>query len=263
MGVETTCLKEAAHLAKRDMKYWIVVGHLYLSGLFKPKQAKTVRSAYFFCRHIDDVLDGDRTISEDPEDYAYAILDSIERGGNKPKIMELYNYAIKNIEPRNGDKPKEDFKEVINVMIFDYCRSKFGAVFSSEELDDYFNKTFEHVLNLSFMISGSNLRGKDIPEIVSSMGHIYSIRDMETDISRKIINIPSEELQMAGINGDISYEKIRNNRYLLDWIDNEILLGLDSLDVCRQKLDNADKASRKVCLPLVGAMERYCKKYLN
>lgn len=264
MGIETICLQEAAYLIRRSPKYWVVVGHMYLSGLRNPLQSKVFRAAYFFCRHIDDVLDGDKEISGDPRDYVHTILEGMNGGTQTPKIVDLYEFVIGQMGNNGTHQLQSDFKRVIEVMLFDYERSKERRVLTKQELDDYFVRTFVPVLNISLQIGESELRGNDLLEIVLTMGHIYSIRDLSIDLPRGVINIPQEKLELSGRGCYVSYDTVLNDSNLLGWMDGEIRKYHKILAAGRDRLEEAgDKGSRRICFPLIGAMERYCKRYLR
>lgn len=264
MGVENICLKEAAHLVRRDPKYWIMVSHMYLAGLKTPLQSRVFRAAYFFCRHLDDVLDGDREISGDPENYVCTILDGMDGKNRAPKIVDLYKFVIGKLGNNGMDNPQRDFREIIGVMLFDYARSKDRRVLTRQELEHYFNRTFVPVLNISLQIAESELRGNDLPGMVSTMGHLYSIRDMQIDLSRGIINVPQEELELSGLNGSVSYGGFHKNGHLSRWMDCEVREYRRVLNDCKDRLSGErDRSSRRICFPLIGAMERYCERYLR
>lgn len=264
MGVEIICLQEAAHLVRRDPKYWVGVGHMYLAGLRNPLRSRTFRAAYFFCRHIDDVLDGDRDISGDPEDYVHSLLEGMDGKDHAPKIVSLYHFVIDRIEDSGANNLQQDFKDLIDVMIFDYERSKDGRILTKKELDDYFSRTFVPGLNISLQIGGSRLRGSDLPEMVSTMGHLFSIRDMKMDLSRRVINIPQEELELSGLSGLISYDEVHRDSHLSRWMDCEVRKYRGVLNKCRDRLKReGDKSSRRICFPLVRSMERYSERYFR
>lgn len=263
MKVESICLKEAAYLARRSVKYWHLVGKLYLESLRDPHSAKVFRAAYFFCRHIDDVLDGDRTVTIDPADYVHSILSSMENGHQEPSIVQLYQFAIGPIKEMatREDDPQSYFVRVIrDAMLFDYERAKERRVLTRDEINQYYDDTFTPVTNIALIIAGSQQRTRDIPEIVTTQGHIYTIRDLTMDLEQGIINIPQEELERAGLNEDfLSYGLVRRNSVLSSWMDNEVKVYQEELKVTREKL--LDAASRKVCLPLIWQMDTYCKLY--
>ncbi len=268
MGIETICLQEAAHLIKRDLIRSGVVSCMYLAGIINPTQAKICRSAYFFFRHIDDVLDGDRKISTDPKDYVHSILEEINGNNHGPKIIELYNYFMERIEDykRDGDNPEEDSRKIIEIMLFDYQRSKEKTVYSRRELEEYFKRVYVPVMNISLMIARSQLRGKNIPEMVSIIGHLYSIRDMEIDLPRGIINIPIEELEQSGLKEDdyIDYTSVKNDSDLSRWIDCEVGDYYDFLTYYKHKLkQQGDRGSRRICFPLIRGMKYFCMGYFR
>lgn len=264
MGIKTICLQEAAHLVRRGPKYWIVVSHMYLNGLTNPMRAKIFRAAYFFCRHIDDVLDGDRKISSDPEEYVNSILKGMNEKINTPKIVNLYHFVIDHIKTNGTSNPQKDFRNIINVMLYDYKRSKDKQILTKKELDNYFSKTFTPVLNISLQIGNSKLRGKDLLDMAYAMGHLYSIRDMKIDLSRRIINIPKEELILSELTGLISYDKVCKNTHLSKWMNLEVDKYHKILFTLKEKLKNKnDKNSIKICAPLIRSMESYCRKYFK
>lgn len=262
MGVETICLRESADLAKRSIKYWHLVSKLYLEGLKDPHSAKVFRAAYFFCRHIDDVLDGDRKITQDPEDYTRSILHSMEYETKGPEIMELYRFAIGPITEmaKESDDPKANFIKVIrDAMLFDYHRSKSKRVLTEDQLERYYEDTFVPVMDIAFIIAQSNQRSSDIPEIISTQGHIYSIRDLRRDLDQGIVNIPKNVLTEAGFTRAPSFEQVVSNPSLASWRSSEVERYQSELRIAKEKI--SDSASRKVCLPLIWQMQAYCKLY--
>lgn len=264
MGVEAICLNEASHLVRRDPKYWKIVSHMYLAELRNPLQSRVFRAAYFFCRHIDDVLDGDRKITDNPEGYVHSIIAGMDGKGNAPRIVDLYEFAISKLGGNGADNPQRDFRRVIDVMLFDYERARDRRVLTKRDLNNYFSNTFVPVLNISLQIGDSNLRGCDVPEIVSTMGHLYSIRDLEVDLSKGIVNIPQEELELSSLKSSISYEGVCSDSHLLRWMDCEVREYRRILSSCRGRLtERGDGSSKRICFPLVGAMERYCERYLR
>ena len=263
MGVESICLREAVHLAKRSVKYWHLIGKLYGESVRDLRAAKVFRAAYFFCRHIDDVLDWDRTVTSDPEEYVYTLLHAMETGQRGPPILALYTFAIRSLKEMASEKdnPEFYFTQVIrDAMLFDYERAKNKKVLTREELERYYDATFIPVMNIALLIAGSRQRIEDIPEMITTQGHIYSVRDLKRDLGQGIVNIPQEELARAGLkSGAFSYESITRNPFLLSWMDNEIRTYQKELHLAKEKI--GDAASRRVCSPLILQMEIYCALY--
>ncbi len=261
MGVELLCLQEARHLVNRSSKYWIAVGPLYASTVITPMTAQVARAAYFFCRHIDDILDGDRIIPY-PREYVSSIQKGME-GDSGPRIVDLYKFVMNRV-----DGVENDFRELIDMMLFDYDRSLEKRILTGQELRDYYRRLFFPVFDIGFRVVGSSLRGNDVSDMVEVLGRLYSIRDMEEDLSKGVINIPKEEIKQSGVY-DLSYTIVRSNSHLLRWMNVEVYK--QSQELSRQKSvlrtignDNGIwKSGIWVCLLLIGAMERYSKRYLQ
>lgn len=262
MSVEKLCLQEAGYLVARSPKYWQLVFKVYLSTLRNALSAKVFRASYFFCRHIDDVLDGNRTISSDPADYVQSILGAMhgERGG--PEVVELYRFAIGHLVDmaKKGEYPTQHFSRVIkNAMLFDYERAQNRRVLTAEELEQYYDDTFAPVMDLALMIAGSSQRSTDLPESVVTQGHIYTIRDLKADLSQGIINIPAEEFAKSTIAVHHPFEKQDVVRYphLAKWIAGEVSTHHQNLDLWKSRL--GDGGAKNVCLPLIWQMDIFCR----
>lgn len=262
MSVEKLCLQEAGNLVRRSPKYWHLVFKVYLSTLKNALSAKVFRASYFFCRHIDDVLDGDRTISGDPEDYAQSILRSMydEHGG--PEVVELYRFAIGHLVDmaKEGEEPAQHFNRLIrNAMLFDYERARNCRVLTAAELEQYYEDTFAPVMDLALMIAGSSQRSADLPESVVTQGHIYTIRDLGADLSQGIINIPAEEFARSTIVVHRPFGKrdVVRDPHLAKWIANEVSVHHQNLDSWQSHL--GDGGAKNVCLPLILQIDIFCR----
>ena len=266
MGVESICFVEAMHLVRRSPKYWLGTPQMYLASLRNPEQARVFRAAYFFVRHIDDVLDGDRHVQEKPSSYVGSILEMMANSETSPsiQIVELYNFVIGEIDSlkRDGDDPKADFERVIKAMFFDYERSKNPKVFGYKDLERYYSETFAPVINISLIILGSSLRARDMPVMVSAQGHLYSVRDMKKDLKQRIVNIPKEELENASLNGHLSYRDLVRNPRIRHWFFEEVEHYSALLSSYKDELlRDGDPAAQKLCLPLITGMKIFSLWY--
>lgn len=259
MLTEFICLRETINLILRSSKYWLIVVKMYASSFLNPKKAKLFRCAYFFCRNIDDILDRDRDCHIDRIDYVQEILSHMN-GEKKSKlpIVKLYDYVVNKLEVIDlNDKPHEDFRNIIEVMLFDYQRSKNSNLLYEKELEEYYKKTFIPVLNLALMISGSKYRGKDILDMSYLQGHLYSIRDLEDDLSSGIINLPKEIISERKVTSDF-----HKTNFVKQWKKKEIRLVKKKLISFKKWIGiNGDKGLKKVCKPLITGIERYCSKF--
>lgn len=131
------------------------------------------------------MLDGDSQIADNPLDYALSLRSQIESGiySDKPAIIGLARYAISALErkSRPGDNPRLEFLNVVDSIIFDYQRSRERRPLSSEELENYYKRSFFPVVNLMLIGLGSRFRASDIPELSFCQGRVYTVRDLEDD----------------------------------------------------------------------------------
>lgn len=262
MSVEKICLEESAQLLLRSPKYWLLIAKVYLASLKNALPAKVFRASYFFCRNIDDVLDGDRRVDIDPESYVQNILGTMDAEDGGPEIVELYRFAIKHLVDmaKEGEDPAQHFKRVINdAMLFDYQRSQTRRVLTEDELSRYYDDTFAPVMDLALMIAGSSQRSTDLPEAIATQGHIYTIRDLGDDLAKGIINIPAEELAKSEIdlNRKFGKKEVLADAHLSRWIKNEVATYQAQLAQWKQNL--TDDGARSVCLPLILQMDVFCK----
>ncbi len=203
-------LKETGLLALKSPKYWTIIYHVLKAYFGQSKQVEVFLSSYLFSRHIDDVLDLDRKIDEDPEVYVREILEAMEGRGTGPEIVKLYRFAIVHLTEmaRESDNPQESFKRMIEKgMLLDYHRAKARQILTTPELNQYFKDSFEPVFDLLLMIAGSEQRAKDVPEAALASGMIYSVRDIRRDLEVGIINIPSEVLSSSSLHGSNQFDK--------------------------------------------------------
>jgi phytoene/squalene synthetase len=228
--------REAKRLLERDLKkYWKRVLGLYSIGLmnlilekeYKKDLGQITRLSYFFFRHIDDVLDGDFQIDENPKLYVHRIQTQIKTSEpNNNPIVNMGRHSLKLINNLStpADQPEELFDLSIQTMLDDYDRSQTRTALNSEELDQYYYNTFAPILNLMFIGFQSKLRVSQdsLADLALCQGHIYTLRDLKDDWENGIINIPSEILIAQNISTNDSYQKVFTNQAVQQWIASEI-----------------------------------------
>ena len=194
MSLEGTIGREALVLLKRNpKKYAPNVSGLYLLSLKDYGRGKAARAGYFFFRNIDDVLDGDREVDEDPVGYALRYREHIAEGtcDRSDPISELgyESYRMFAERSRPGDDVRQDYLDEIDAMLLERELMQTRRVLSTEELREYHKKLFAPVMNLTFIGLGSQLRSADVPEFWECLGITYSVRDMESDWKLSLIHI--------------------------------------------------------------------------
>lgn len=261
MGVETLMAKEATGLLiRRPDKLKHTVG-LYLISLLDPEVSRVGRAAYFFTRYMDDLLDGDRRL---PNDYQVlphiaAIKSQVETGRftREPKIMELAEYSLNALQRKAlaGDNPRQDFLEIIDIMVFDYNRQQTRQELSTEQLQDYYRKTFYPIHNIMLVGLGSTLRAVDIPTFSLCQGRVYSVEHLQADWRVGIINIPVEVLRAAELTAKSPYEIVKKSSIVETWAQNELQESKEELLRLRRMFQaSTERITPRIYNGLIGSM---------
>jgi phytoene/squalene synthetase len=182
------------------------------------------KEAYFFMRHIDDVVDGDLLV-ENPLSYVEEIRKDVfnDNQNQRYPIEKLAFRSLKvlNQRKKNGDNPKQDFLDGIDVAIRDHKRAEKKEILTADELSSYYIKSFDPHFNIMLTAVGSNLRSRDVETFSYCQYFAYGVQDFETDWQRGLINIPKETLKLAGLTVENSSKEIRSNLIVKQWVDFE------------------------------------------
>lgn len=264
MNVEKLVAKEAIGLLRRKPSKFNHVLGTYLVSFFDCEIGRAGRAAYFFVRHIDDLLDGDRKLKNGKTlDYVTSLRSQIEAGvyTGEPEIIELVAHSLPVLEKKAQppDSPRQDFLDVIDAMVFDHQRAKKRRVLTAEQLKIYYQQTFFPVINLMLIGLGSKFRACDIPELSFCQGRVYTIRDLQSDWNAGIINIPEEILNGAGLTAHSSYKDVIQSP-VQTWFQAELMDCERELLSLKSKLDASDeKLTKKMCGGLINPMLKFIK----
>lgn len=266
LQIEAKVATEAGRLIMRDPgKYAGAVKGLYLLSFVDCDLGQAARSSYFFLRHIDDVLDGDRKDVKDPFTYVQDIREQVTTGTvtDSQPITLLAHDALNRLEKKakEGDDPKKDFLASMNGMLFDYQRAQERRVLTKAELEEYYKTTFFSVLNLMFIGLESKLRAQDVPALSYCQGKVYSIRDLEKDWTGGILNIPQEVLTATSLSPHNSYEEVQASPLIQDWMQNELLQSKQQLLVAQGVIAaTSEWTTQRLCNGLITPMITYIDK---
>jgi len=107
------------------------------------------------------------------------------------------------------------------------------------------------------MIAGSSLRSDDMPEAITTQGHLYSVRDLQADLKQGIVNIPKEELPPSQVVAAFTDHDVASDPHVSQWIKREVATQHQLLKQWKRRL--TDNGSREVCMPLIWEMDIYCR----
>lgn len=154
-----------------------------------------------------------------------------------------------------GDNPRQDFLDVIDIMVFDYHRRQTRQELSTGQLKDYYRKTFFPVHNIMLMGLGSTLRAADIPTFSFCQGRVYSVEHLPADWQVGIINIPEDVLRSAGLTSQSPYEMVKKSPVVETWASNELQESKAELLSLRNMLQaSTEKITPRIYNALIGSM---------
>jgi hypothetical protein len=225
------------------------------------------RSVYFFFRHVDDVLDGDMDISEDPLQYVMNLSAQINSGNftGNPEIGNLARYSLGVLErkARPGDNPRQKMIDVLGIMAFDHERARYRLTLSTKQLEDYYRCTFFPITDLMLIGLESQFRAVDIPALSYSQGRVYSVKDLEADWEVGIINIPKEVLDSASLTEHSLSEDVKRNPVVMSWFTGQLLESKKGLLGLQAGLaESSERLTSIVCNSMIWSMLRDVDKYV-
>ena len=174
-----------------------------------------------------------------------------------PPIVDLAQYALVglNEKAQKGDDPRQDFLNTIDAITFDYERSRNRQSLSLERLEMYYQRAFFPVVNLMLVGLGSKLRAIDIPALSFCQGRVYTVRDLEEDWQRGIINIPTEVLSEGELSPNSPFQTVRNNNVVNTWFSSELLRSKPELLILQGRLKvSSERLTYLMCNGLIQPM---------
>lgn len=192
--IEWLCLKQHFYFSLRNRRYLFIAIAQYLYFFRSPRRSYQLRLVYCTLQLVDDIVDGDRKFKFNPNEYIENLLKDKHFNNANHDLKVLYLASIKRINSKflQKDEALLKFKRLICTMLFDYNRVKNKIILSKKELIEHHHKTFSDSLDIVLMALDSKLRTSDVPTILDIFAWCSTIRDLEEDIQKGLINIPSD-----------------------------------------------------------------------
>ncbi len=199
INLEIFCLASAIRLIIRSREYVPLVFGLYLSGFKISRRRKTLRLVYFLMRYIDDVIDGDAVAPRNEETFIQDVSYNWLHPENKRQTADVNGYAgyISLLIRSLGcdiQHINNSFRIIIHSMEVDKKRAKLRSQLSGDLLKRHYVSMFGACLDIALAISGSVKRGSDFISLANGQYYLYTIRDLEEDYYKGLINVPEEIL---------------------------------------------------------------------
>lgn len=267
LEIEGICLQQFLRLARRDPRYLGLVIPMYGRSVHSLVRSQMLRATYCFARFLDDVLDGDCAVSEDPGTYVRRVLQQAQSGffSTETVASRLGRFIFQNVDrfAPAQDHPSKELIILIEAMLFDRKRACERLLLTQEELAAHHRRTFSSALNISLCIVGSYTRATSIPDVIQAQGCLYTIRDLCQDLSRALVNIPLDVVEEARRQGarDLSYDALRRTTAVQMWFGEELAHGAGCVEqVGRVLAANRDRRAGWVLRPLYRGLRHLAKR---
>lgn len=241
VSVEGIIATEALRFVRKDRTKLKLALGLYALSASDPSLGKLARASYYFMRHLDDVLDGEREIDRHPLEYVQGIKRQIvnRQSGKYDRITALANFAIPLLEKKgdSNDHPRQEFTQAIDALIFDYHRRIERRSLTNGELSVYYHDVLDPGLNLMLIGFGSGLRAKDMNDFSPNLGRLYSVRDLDKDWTLGFINIPAEVLAQAELDSNSSLTEVKAHPTIGQWKQTEVADSSYNLNSLKHGID--------------------------
>jgi hypothetical protein len=207
---------------------------IYAYTPHRQKTARAMRAAYCLAQHLDDILDGDRHIDDNPTAYVAGLVRQIETNDydlDHPMAgIAQYVFTQAAAIQQSGDDFRADFLGLIKVLQTDNYRRCCRHLLSADDLLELHRQTFYYAINLALILAQADFRADALPGLVDAFSWCSPVRDLAQDLSRGLINIPREVVEATGRQADqLTDAALLTTPAVQTWLDAEYQRGLYAL----------------------------------
>lgn len=265
--IERICSKIFLMLLKRDLRYLVVTLPMYLRSIHSPYRCHVLRASYCFARYLDDVLDGDIRVDEEIIPYVKNLMAEVRKTKSETDndYVVLGKYVYEHVDQfANHDAlPSEELDELIEDMIFDRQRADRRLLLSREALDRHHFSTFMSSLYVTLDVVGAHYTPEDIEPLAKAQARLYSLRDLQKDLTSGINNIPRHILYSSKLppSDYWNFGQISRGIEVKEWIYREFKRGYSQLSEFEERLkNNTNFQFRATTKPLFWGLSHLQKK---
>ena len=258
--VEWLCLENQWRFARRHRRYATIALALSAASLPRWRRNRLLRTGFCALQAIDDLLDGDRPSAREPLDVVQELRAQIEArafDASEP-LSRLVAAFVADLEAVGGRNAMNDAVRLIEVMERDRRRQLAGALMDGDTLRAHHRETFTLSLDLMLLAGRCDLRAGDVPELIDALGWCSTVRDLEEDLAKGLVNIPSEVVDRADVTAATSLSMLATDTHVRTWLNAEGERARKWLAQTEHRLaDSANRRGARVLLRFSRSMEPY------
>jgi membrane-associated phospholipid phosphatase len=232
--VEAICLGEIYRFSRRHLRYLLIAVIIYRYSLGRWRARRPIRVGFCFLQHVDDLLDGDRPSSREPTEVADDVLAQLERGAFDESPLGALARCLWEDMARfrtDDEDPRGELLALIRLMRRDRVRAREHQLLSPDDLREHLRQTFHHAVNLMLILGGAEARAADAPDLVEAFGWCSTVRDLDEDLAKGLVNIPAPLVEAARGQGVLALNAtaLRKAPAVRQWLGQEYARAIECL----------------------------------
>jgi membrane-associated phospholipid phosphatase len=260
---ELLCLRNFTLFARRHLRYLRIGVLLLLLSVRSFRRRRLARVGFAFLQAIDDLLDGDRPSQREPLVVVDELQASLRSGQFADDDLSRLGRVFRaEILHRGGDGALAQALALIAVMQRDRERVLRQELLDADALRAIHRQTFVNSLDLMLLAADAELRAADVPELVDALGWCSTVRDLEEDLARGLINIPSEVVEAARqIDAATDPATLLGAASVQRWLAAELERARALLASTEQRLQTlADRSGASLLRTFARSIHRYTQR---
>jgi membrane-associated phospholipid phosphatase len=249
--VELLVLRNFARFARRHRRYLFISIAVLAAGVPHWRRQRLARTGFAFLQAIDDVLDGDRASDREPLEVADELVASLETGEFAAHDLARLGAAFRaDLLARGGPPALETAIRLVRAMRRDRQRVLAGEILERAALQAQHRATFEPSVDLMMLAADSPLRAADVPELIAALAWCSTVRDLDADLARGLINVPADVMARARA----------EPHALRDWLAEERVAAIPLLDACDARIARLrGRRGARLLAKFARSMRRYTR----
>ncbi|HKR98529.1 MAG TPA: phosphatase PAP2 family protein, partial [Candidatus Dormibacteraeota bacterium] len=183
LWAEACCVVQCARFSMRHPRYFVIFLAIWLPSLLHWRRTRVVRYAFVTAQWVDDLLDGDRPSKRDPLEIVDELL---ARRFTRAPLPRLTAALFAELDAAAQD----EFLDLIKEMRKD--RLRLHQRWDAQQLDEHHRRTFHLSVDLLLITTGCRARAAQVAPLIDALAWCSVFRDLEDDLEKGLINIPSE-----------------------------------------------------------------------
>lgn len=257
LQVDWLCARACRAFGLRHPRYLLIAVGLARASLPRWRGRRVLRTGFCFLQIVDDLLDGDRPCTVEPLELVDELVESIEhRRFRQDDLGRLAEAFTHDLLEAGGEAALRDAIKLIRIMQRDRRRVLSASLLGAEALRDHHRETFHYSVDLMLVAGQSEVRARDVPELIEAFGWCSTVRDLEEDLEHGLVNVPADVVQAARGEGVALLE----SRAVHAWLARELGRARELLDRTDERLAGLEgKAGTKVLRMFARSIRRYAE----